>query len=453
MMKYFFLSFLLFYNYTIPQNNFVVFNLMNAPFPTNKPFNIVQDKDGSYWFSFFSEKRNGINYPGGIARFDGSTWQVFTNQNSPLPTKSVNVIAIDSLGRKWIGTDSGLVKYDGMNWIIYTKDNSPLMEDIIWNVTVERDTIIWIASYTTGLYRFDGINWNRWHTDNSPLISNQINFILIDDAGIKWIGADYSPLFSFDGTNWQIHGKFPFAPGPGGFANPDVRSMAIDKYNTKWISGAGYWGAGLPRWYAIAKFIDTTWTFYDSTVIGFQHYSNYCGVAIDKNNIKWFTDFRNGLIRYDDTTFYLFNQENSPISNSWAIIVDKFNNKVFSAELNEQLPDGTYLRGIVFYNENGVVLSSADNDSPKPFDFYLAQNYPNPFNEKTKISWHSPVSGHQTIKVYDVLGREIATLVDEYRNPGIYEVTFNAENLPSGIYLYKFSTGLHSLTKKMLLIK
>ncbi len=150
MKNIFFLSFLFVYSYTIPQNSFVVFNLMNAPFPTNKPFNIVQDRDGSYWFSFFSENRNGINYPGGIARFDGFNWQVFTNQNSPLSTKSVNSIAIDSLGRKWIGTDSGLVKYDGINWIIYTKDNSPLKENIIWNITIERDTIIWIASYTTG---------------------------------------------------------------------------------------------------------------------------------------------------------------------------------------------------------------------------------------------------------------------------------------------------------------
>lgn len=76
------------------------------------------------------------------------------------------------------------------------------------------------------------------------------------------------------------------------------------------------------------------------------------------------------------------------------------------------------------------MLISVENNSPVPLTFYLAQNYPNPFNASTKISWHSPVSSHQTIKVYDVIGREIAALVDENRNPGIYELIFNAGDLP-----------------------
>jgi hypothetical protein len=85
--------------------------------------------------------------------------------------------------------------------------------------------------------------------------------------------------------------------------------------------------------------------------------------------------------------------------------------------------------------------------------FILNQNYPNPFNPSTTISWQSPVSGKQTIKVYDVLGKEVATLVDEYRNAGSYEVEFNAGNLASGVYLYKLQAGNFVQTKKMVLIK
>ncbi len=59
-------------------------------------------------------------------------------------------------------------------------------------------------------------------------------------------------------------------------------------------------------------------------------------------------------------------------------------------------------------------------------NLYLHQNYPNPFNPSTKISWQSPVGSWQTLKVYDVLGNEVATLVNEYRNAGSYEVEFNA---------------------------
>ncbi|AFH48768.1 Hypothetical protein IALB_1057 [Ignavibacterium album JCM 16511] len=85
--------------------------------------------------------------------------------------------------------------------------------------------------------------------------------------------------------------------------------------------------------------------------------------------------------------------------------------------------------------------------------FSLEQNYPNPFNPSTKIRWQSPVSSWQTLKVYDILGNEVATLVDEYREAGIYEVEFNAENLSSGIYLYKLQEGSLIDTKKMILMR
>ncbi len=88
-----------------------------------------------------------------------------------------------------------------------------------------------------------------------------------------------------------------------------------------------------------------------------------------------------------------------------------------------------------------------------PDTYNLAQNYPNPFNPSTKISWQLPVGSHQSIKVYDVLGNEVATLVDEYREAGRYEVEFNGSNLASGMYLYRLQAGSFVETKKMILIK
>jgi len=96
-----------------------------------------------------------------------------------------------------------------------------------------------------------------------------------------------------------------------------------------------------------------------------------------------------------------------------------------------------------------------------PTEFVLYQNYPNPFNPSTKISWQLPVSGWQTIKVYDVLGREVATLVDEYKPAGKYEVDFNVTqsawaNLPSitsGVYYYRLKSGAFVETRKMILLK
>lgn len=86
-------------------------------------------------------------------------------------------------------------------------------------------------------------------------------------------------------------------------------------------------------------------------------------------------------------------------------------------------------------------------------NFLLAQNYPNPFNPTTIISWKSPVSTHQTIKIFDVLGNEVATLVDEFLPAGAYERKFSAEKLTSGIYIYSFQAGDFISSKKMILIK
>ena len=85
--------------------------------------------------------------------------------------------------------------------------------------------------------------------------------------------------------------------------------------------------------------------------------------------------------------------------------------------------------------------------------FILYQNYPNPFNPGTKISWQLPVSSWQTLKVFDVLGNEVAILVDEYKPGGSYEVEWNATSLPSGIYFYQLQAGNFIEMKKMILLR
>jgi hypothetical protein len=87
------------------------------------------------------------------------------------------------------------------------------------------------------------------------------------------------------------------------------------------------------------------------------------------------------------------------------------------------------------------------------FNFELKQNYPNPFNPSTKISWQSSISSWQTLKIYDVLGTEVATLVDEYKPAGSYEVQFDAINLSSGVYFYQLKSGEFIETKKLTFIK
>lgn len=88
-----------------------------------------------------------------------------------------------------------------------------------------------------------------------------------------------------------------------------------------------------------------------------------------------------------------------------------------------------------------------------PQKFELGQNYPNPFNPTTLIKYQLPTDGNVVLKIYDILGNEVLTLVNEFKPAGIYETEFNASELGSGIYFYSINTGIHSSTKKMVLIK
>ena len=83
----------------------------------------------------------------------------------------------------------------------------------------------------------------------------------------------------------------------------------------------------------------------------------------------------------------------------------------------------------------------------------MSQNYPNPFNPATTISYQLPKNGQVTIKVYDMLGREVKTLVNENKPAGSYNVSFDAGSLSSGVYIYRIVAGDYTAAKKMTLVK
>jgi hypothetical protein len=94
-----------------------------------------------------------------------------------------------------------------------------------------------------------------------------------------------------------------------------------------------------------------------------------------------------------------------------------------------------------------------EDETTLPTEFALEQNYPNPFNPSTTFRYSIPTQSKVIIKVYDVLGNEIETLMDEEKSVGTYELTWNATSLPSGVYFYQLKSGEFISTKKMLLLK
>ncbi|GJQ43244.1 MAG: hypothetical protein JETCAE03_27420 [Ignavibacteriaceae bacterium] len=103
------------------------------------------------------------------------------------------------------------------------------------------------------------------------------------------------------------------------------------------------------------------------------------------------------------------------------------------------------------YQVNIDIVKPSAGD--KPSDYSLNQNYPNPFNPTTTISYSIKSAGDVTLKVYDMLGTEVANLVNERQEAGNYSIEFNAAELPSGIYVYRLASGNFMETKKLVLLK
>ncbi|MEW6654911.1 MAG: T9SS type A sorting domain-containing protein, partial [Bacteroidota bacterium] len=110
---------------------------------------------------------------------------------------------------------------------------------------------------------------------------------------------------------------------------------------------------------------------------------------------------------------------------------------------------------VVPYVETLLSVQTDIKEDDMPHNFVLYQNYPNPFNPSTIISYKLPAASHVTLKVYDVLGREAATLVNEFQQPGNYNSQFSILNsqLSSGVYFYRLTTPTAAITKKMMLVK
>lgn len=139
---------------------------------------------------------------------------------------------------------------------------------------------------------------------------------------------------------------------------------------------------------------------------------------------------------------------------SWSAINDGLTNQqVFSLAVNSQyLFAGT--SSTVFRRDHGQIMVTVPPAmDERPVAFNLAQNYPNPFNPSTIIPFQIPTAERVVLKVYNILGQEVVTLMDEWKEPGAYEVAWNASGVSSGMYFYRLSAGERSETRKLLLLR
>jgi len=175
----------------------------------------------------------GTNF--GLVKLDKTTGipTFYNKSNSGLPNNSINSIAIDGSGLKWIGTRSGLAKFDGTNWTIYNTSNSGLPDNYVYSIAIDGSGNKWIGLYGDGMAKFDGLNWTKYNKTNSGLPNNYVSSLAIDERGFKWICTDGGlAVFNENGFNVSVKRNLPAETGVCLFPNP-----TLDAFQVKGIEG------------------------------------------------------------------------------------------------------------------------------------------------------------------------------------------------------------------------
>ena len=379
----------------------------------------------------------------------------------------LNVFAVGSTsnGNIFAGTNqSGVYKSTDMGETWLNCSDSLFINSIISYMAIDSNDIIYISS-SSGLFRSsdEGLSWIQF---NLGIPAGNYQSLAVNNNGLTFTGT-YSGIYrSFNfGANWSFSGL------------DSCFVWVIKIYDDSTIV-AGTFNYG--------PFISTdkgdSWASINERL----NQNQIVGLAISETE-KLFVGVTGGV--YNSTDWGINWDQVLSISQVWVGVIFILNGQnIFAGSRGEGIflsTDNGNNWNIInnglknFYvnafcgSSNGYVYAGSDSgvfitsspivsiNSEKSYlatGFSLFQNYPNPFNPTTKISWQSPVGSYQTLRIYDVLGTEVATLVNEYKPAGSYEVEFNGhsdggQNLSSGVYFYQLRAGSFVETKKMLLTK
>uniref|UniRef100_A0A7V2ZI98 T9SS type A sorting domain-containing protein n=1 Tax=Ignavibacterium album TaxID=591197 RepID=A0A7V2ZI98_9BACT len=401
---------------------------------------------------------------------DPLTYDVYfgTNNNPPLVSqdRQITNYSVNNLS-------AGATYY----WRVVAKDNQGTSRSgNVWSFTTAlTDTIpprligaSLVDNVTLSLTFSENINPTNATNINNFSINNgiQVNNAVLNGANIRLTTTAHSPGFYQVTVNnvTDLAGNIishPFNTHSYGY-NPDtlLNTIKFTPFNanassvpdpnltpTKTFDGM-VWNSGDPN---------TRWA-----AVGLPQWIGY-----DLGDVRILNKTRVQFYRFQDRT-YQYSIQVSTDSVNWSEVRTNISS-VMGAEWDEHVLEPTparYIRIIVNNNSAqnnwasvwesefyGQLMVGNDDKKNIPTGYVLGQNYPNPFNPTTKISWQSPVGSHQTLKVYDLLGNEVETLIDEYKEPGRYEVEFNANNIASGVYFYKLQAGVFTEVKKMILMR
>ena len=344
-----------------------------------------------------------------------------------------------NFGRNWIRLGSGLshtyvntYAFDGNNIFAGTQNGILLSSDTgntwtsadsgITNFTDVRSIVVrggdLLAATSRGIYRSDS-NATTWITADSGLSNLDVKSLVASGDSLfagTFGGGIY--LSTNDGAFWT--------PIDSGLTNRSVFALAVHDKELF----AGTYGGGV----------------FHSTDGG----ATWSSSGLTEMYVYAFGFYGRNIIAGGEVGIYLSTDDGA----SWSSIgANLANDHILSIAIDDDILYVGTSGGGVWRCQITQLLTGVKTQSLLPLDFLIWQNFPNPFNPSTMIRYQIPSSARVSIRIYNLLGQELANLVDEQKQPGVYSLEWNASNFPSGIYFYQLRAGSIIQTRKMLLIK
>ncbi len=357
---------------------------------------------------------NGIIYAGTMggkiykSTDNGTTWTVINAGMNVSFIWSLNI----SGGYIFAATEQGVYKYSGTTWTLTTLSGKDVHSLASYNGTV------YAATWGFGIYKSSD-NGSSWTQINNGLGSFlAIQALTITSNGNVFAGTAGGGVFKCsDGVNWT---KLTCSYSV-------IWSMA----STSTAVFAGTYGDGLYR----SLDAGLSWT-KTSLNISFVY-----SITVNLSGKIYVSSLTNGVYTSTDngTTWNSIGMDGYGVS---SLLVSTTSNNVYV---------GTKEGKVFMSSNNGT--TAIENNNALPTEFKLEQNYPNPFNPSTTIQFAVPQAGKYSLKVYNVLGQEVAELMNKDLSAGVHKVNFDATRMASGMYIYRLNGSNVNMTKKMILMK
>jgi len=381
----------------------------------------------------------------------------------------------DSYGEQHV-TDYATIKYNSagiQQWVAryngpgnsYDAANS-IKVDILGNVYVTGHSVGIETSYDYLTVKYNSSGVMQWASRyNGPANSGDFAIsITLDDSGNVYVTGnenngqdkDYATL------KYNSAGVEKWVARYNGPANSSdyAISIAADNSGNVFVTGQSY-GIGTHVDYATIKYNSAGAEQWVNRYNGTANYAdNAVAIALDHSGNIYVTGNSYDTVTSSDYTTIKYNADGTQ---QW---VTKYNGTANSDDvamtIAVDISGNVYVTGVSYDSLTGLDFATikysqstgiSQTSSIIPEHFSLSQNYPNPFNPVTNLEFGISDWGFVSLKVYDILGKEVSTLVNEKLSPGNYKVEFDGSGLPSGVYFYRITAGEFTDTKRMLLVK